>query len=150
MKIALFSLFLSFPFWALCLTSISQSELIGRALEAQKQAYAPYSNYNVGAALITQSGRIYSGCNVENASYGLGNCAERTAIFKAVSEGDRDIEAIVVATKDGGMPCGACRQVLNEFNSNMLVIAIDVQGNIHHETTLDKLLPCAFGPSNLK
>jgi cytidine deaminase len=135
---------------AAMLPPLTMSELSAKALEGQKNAYAPYSHYNVGAALMTKSGKIYSGCNVENASYGLANCAERTAVFKAVSSGDREIEAIVVVTRDGGMPCGACRQVLNEFNPKMIVVTIDENQKVHHESTLDQLLPYAFGPANLK
>lgn len=124
-------------------------DLIQVAIDVQKKAYPPYSHYYVGAALLTKSGKIYSGCNVENASYGLTICAERTAIFKAISEGDQDIEVIVVVTKDGGMPCGACRQVLNEFNPKMIVIAADEQGKIHVQKPLSQLLTDAFGPANL-
>ena len=124
--------------------------LLLEAKLAADLAYSPYSNYRVGAALLTKSGKIYSGCNIENASYGLGNCAERTAIFKAVSEGEKDIEAIVIVTRDGGISCGACRQVLNEFNPHMIVIAVDEKGKVHLETTLDQLLPSAFGPANLQ
>jgi len=123
--------------------------LIERALEGRNRAYAPYSQYYVGAAILTKSGKIFSGCNVENASYGLANCAERTAVFKTISEGEREIEAIAVVTKDGGMPCGACRQVLNEFNPQMVVISADEQGRIRYQQTLDLLLPHSFGPSNL-
>lgn len=123
--------------------------LVQKAIEAQQKSYAPYSKYYVGAALITQSGKIHLGCNVENASYGLTNCAERTAVFKAVSEGDCAIEAIAIITRNGGMPCGACRQVLNEFNPKMAVITADDQGHVYIETTLDQLLPGAFGPANL-
>ena len=99
--------------------------------------------------MLTQTGKIFTGCNIENASYGLCNCAERTAIFKAVSEGEKEIQAIVVVTRDGGSPCGACRQVLNEFNPKMVVINVNELGNIQGEYTLDKLLPNAFGPANL-
>ena len=123
--------------------------LIEKAMEAQKHSYAPYSHYFVGAALLTKSGKMYSGCNVENASYGLANCAERTAVFKAISEGEREFEAMVIVTRDGGMPCGACRQVLNEFSPDMAVIAVDQDGKIHFEITLHQLLPQAFGPANL-
>lgn len=131
------------------LTASLTTELVQSAIDAQKKAYAPYSRYNVGAALLTKSAKIYSGCNIENASYGLCNCAERTAMFKAVSEGELEFEAIAVVTKDGGMPCGACRQVLNEFNPKMIVIAADEQGVIHYEGTLEQLLPHAFGPANI-
>lgn len=131
-------------------TTPSHADLVEKAIEAQKKAYAPYSKYMVGAAILGSSGKIYTGCNVENASYGLVNCAERTAMFKAISEGERDIKAVAVVTRDGGMPCGACRQVLNEFNPETLVIAADEKGQIHHILSLSELLPHAFGPANLK
>ncbi len=146
----LFAIFQSALLCAAPLSSETTSELIGKATLAQKKAYPPYSHYYVGAALLTKSGKIFTGCNVENASYGLTICAERTAVFKAISEGEKDIEAIVVITKDGGMPCGACRQVLNEFNPQMIVIAADEQGKIHFEKPLSHLLPSAFGPANLE
>lgn len=120
------------------------------ALEAQKNAYAVYSNYNVGAAAITSDGKVFRGCNVENASFGLTNCAERVAIGNAVTAGERQIETIIIASKDGAAaPCGACRQVLHEFNPKMRIICIDEKGTIKHETTLETLLPHAFGPQNL-
>lgn len=125
------------------------AQLVGKAVEAQKLAYAPYSNYHVGAALLTSSGTIHTGCNVENASYGLTICAERTAVFKLISSGGREIEAVAVVTRDGGSPCGACRQVLNEFNPNMVVVTADEEGNIHGQYLLNELLPGAFGPANL-
>lgn len=126
------------------------SVLMDHAIQAQQRSYSPYSHYRVGAALVTKSGKVYTGCNVENASYGVALCAERTAIFKAVSEGEKEIAAIVIVTRDGGMSCGACRQVLNEFNPEARVIAIDEQKNIHHDTTLNQILPFAFGPANLQ
>ncbi|MBJ7449653.1 MAG: cytidine deaminase [Parachlamydiales bacterium] len=128
----------------------SRNDLVQNAINAQKSAYAPYSNYNVGAALLTKSGKIYFGCNVENAAYPLCCCAERTAIANAVCAGERDFVAIAVVTKNAGAPCGGCRQVLNEFNSEMLIIMADEKGEISHEETLDKLLPLSFGPSSLK
>lgn len=124
--------------------------LIDQAKQAQQRAYCPYSNYTVGAALLTTDGEVIQGCNVENASYGLTICAERAAVFSAVSQGKRNFDAIIVATRDGGTPCGACRQVLNEFNPNLSVITVNAQGKIIHNTTLDKLLPAAFGPRNLE
>lgn len=145
----LYAILLSIPCFIFCLTPVQKEELVQQALEARKHAYAPYSRYFVGSALLTRSGKVYLGCNIENASYGLANCGERTALFKAVSEGEREFEAIVVATKDGGMPCGACRQVLNEFNPHMQVIAVDENGVIHVDCTLDQLLPNAFGPWNV-
>ncbi|MFA5250562.1 MAG: cytidine deaminase [Parachlamydiales bacterium] len=126
------------------------SGLIEHALKARSKAYAPYSRYLVGAALKTASGKIFSGCNVENASYGLTICAERSAVFSAIATGSRDLTAIVVATKDGGAPCGACRQVLNEFNPEMTVILIDEAGAIKNCFKLNELLPTAFGPKNLE
>lgn len=130
--------------------SLLAISLIAQALDAQKQAYAPYSNYHVGAVAVTKRGESFSGCNVENASYGLTNCAERTAVFNAVSCGEREIETMILVSKDGqAMPCGACRQVLNEFNPKMNIICLDDTGNVSYETTLDILLPNAFGSGNL-
>jgi len=132
------------------LLSANEETLIAKALEARSRAYAPYSNYYVGAALLTREGDIIQGANVENASYGLTICAERAAVMAAAAMDKRDYVAIAVATKDGGFPCGACRQVLNEFNSEMEVISVDESGQITSRTTLDKLLPNAFGPQNLE
>lgn len=126
------------------------AELVMMAQEARTHAYAPYSKYYVGAALLGKSGNIYVGCNVENASYGLCNCAERTAVFNAVAEGEKEFVACAVVTKDGGTCCGACRQVLNEFNPQMLIISADEKGQIRLKTTLDQILPHAFGPANLQ
>lgn len=123
--------------------------LIQSACEARKRAYAPYSHYLVGSALLTSKGLIFQGVNVENASYGLACCSERVAAFKAVSEGVTDFVAIAIATKDGGFPCGACRQVLNEFNSNLIILITNENGHLVRETTLSALLPEAFGPQNL-
>ena len=124
-------------------SSVEDKELIALATEARKQAYAPYSHYEVGAALWTASGQVYTGCNVENASYGLTICAERTAAVKAVSSGERDFVAIAVVTADGGTPCGACRQVLAEFGPHMRVLVADAAGN-YKTYRLDELLPDAF------
>ncbi len=123
--------------------------LIAKAMEARKQAYAPYSDFAVGAALLGKSGRVYTGCNVENASYGLSTCAERVAVFKAVSEGERDFAAIAVVTEKGVTPCGACRQVLMEFGGNIQVIVADAAGE-YRVLTLRDLLPDAFTPENLR
>jgi cytidine deaminase len=129
--------------------STEQKEaLIQAAIEARKQAYAPYSNYAVGAALLADNGRFYSGCNVENSSYGLTMCAERTAVGKMVSDGVRKIEAIVVCTENAGSPCGACRQVLAEFAGDVPVWLVDADGN-GRETTLHTLLPDHFAPEHL-
>ena len=122
-----------------------KSELVGAAVAARQQAYAPYSKFLVGASLLTKCGEIYPGCNVENASYGLCFCAERTAIVKAVSEGIRDFVAFAVATEGGGTPCGACRQFMAEFcDDDTLVIVHDVKDGTQSEFTLGDLLPEAF------
>jgi cytidine deaminase len=123
--------------------------LVARASQAREWAYAPYSRYRVGAALLAASGKIYDGVNVENAAYPVTNCAERTAVFKAVSEGERQFTAIAVVTDDGGTPCGSCRQVLAEFGRDTLVIIADAQGRIVSEVTTADLLPGAFGPESL-
>ncbi len=132
--------------------SMSQSQLqdlIGQAIAASTYAYTPYSNYPVGAALLTSDGRVYTGCNVENAAYPAGICAERNALFKAVSEGIRTFSAIAVVTRGGGSPCGICRQAMAEFAPDLRVIIADLDGNIHHDTTLGVLLPLSFGPTDL-
>ena len=129
-------------------TEVQKKALIEAACKAREQAYAPYSNYLVGAAILVGNGRIVTGCNVENASYGLSNCAERTAVFKAVSEGERELLAVAVCTENGGSPCGACRQVLTEFSGDVPVWLTDTQGNLR-ETTLYALLPDHFGPEHL-
>lgn len=125
-----------------------RNALIAAALSARQRAYAPYSKYPVGAAVLTESGQITPGCNVENASYGLGNCGERTAIFTAVCAGERTVVAVAVATEDGGTPCGACRQVLAEFSPRddtpLVVLLLDLNGAVVTETTLSELLPMAF------
>lgn len=126
------------------LTDEQRQQLIEAALTVRKWAYAPYSKYSVGAALLTASGKIYDGVNVENAAYPSGICAERVAVFKAVSEGEREFVAITVATHNGGSPCGACRQVLAEFGLDTLVLIVDGNGNIVQETTVRGLLPGAF------
>lgn len=131
------------------------SAAVGRRLEASarraaKATYSPYSKFAVGAAVLTKRGRIFAGCNVENASYGLCNCAERTAIFTAVAAGHREIRAVVVytPTPKATAPCGACRQVINEFGPDALVISI-CDSEDRTETVLADLLPGAFGPSDL-
>jgi cytidine deaminase len=122
--------------------------LIQQAIRAGENAYAPYSNYKVGAALLTTDGKVFQGCNVENASYGPSMCAERVAVFKAVSEGYKEFQAIAVATVNGGTPCGVCRQVLREFAPNLIVIVSDVESN-YQVLTLPDLLPHSFGPEHL-
>jgi cytidine deaminase len=132
------------------LTAQQRSELIRSALSVREHAYAPYSNYAVGAALLGVDGAIYSGVNVENASYPLSMCAERSAIFKAVSEGVRSFTAIAVASDNGGSPCGACRQVLSEFGLDMTVLILNAAGDVTLETTVSDLLPHAFTPRHLQ
>jgi len=123
---------------------LTVQELIKKAKEAKEKAYAPYSGFKVGAAVEAESGIIYTGCNVENSSFGLSMCAERIAIFKAVSEGERKFKRIVVVanTKGPVSPCGACRQVMSEFGNFDVILAND-DGEIE-QTTVDQLLPGAF------
>jgi len=123
--------------------------LLDLANEARRRAYAPYSNYPVGAALRTKSGRIFTGANVENAAYPQTMCAERVAIFKAVSEGEREFDAIAVVTPSGGTPCGGCRQVMAEFGLDTVVLIGDADGRLITETDVAKLLPGAFTPRDL-
>lgn len=125
--------------------------LMQRAIKARDNAYTPYSKFNVGAALLTKDGNVIEGCNIENASYGLSNCAERTAIFKAVSEGTRGFAAIAIAADTEGpcSPCGACRQVIAEFCApTMPVYLTNLKGDVL-ETTVEALLPGAFTPEDL-
>ena len=120
------------------------------ARRAAQNAYCPYSKFPVGAAVLTETGAIFTGCNVENASFGLCNCAERTALFTAVAAGERKITAVAIytPTQTATAPCGACRQALNEFTADMLVISVcDSADRI--ELPLKELLPASFGPSNL-
>ncbi len=132
------------------LNKVQQDELIGLAKEAQRSAYAPYSKYLVGAALLTSSGKVYLGANVENAAYPDSICAERVAVFKAVTEGEHNFQAIAVVTRDGGTPCGSCRQVLAEFATQAQVLIANEKGELIRQGTVSDLLPSAFGPSNLK
>lgn len=123
---------------------MNRESLIRAALEARANAYAPYSVYSVGAAALSGDGRVFGGCNVENASYGLTVCAERAAVACMVASGSRELKAMAVATEDGGTPCGACLQVMAEFGSDeMQIVLIDGQRNVA-ETTLGALLPRAF------
>ncbi len=127
-----------------------KQELADLAVEMRKRSYVPYSHYAVGTALLTKSGKIYTGCNIENAAYPVTICAERTAMFKSISEGDKDFEAIAIATEDGaGYPCGSCRQVMAEFSLDMDVILADRDGQITVESTVSELLPGAFTPNRL-
>jgi len=141
------------------INNISNKDLVKEAMEARKMAYTPYSHYKVGAALLTSDGMVIRGCNIENAAYGPTNCAERTAFFKAVSEGIYNFEAIAIV---GGneceteefsgfaFPCGVCRQVMKEFCSDDFKIIIARSLTEIKEYTLGELLPEGFGPENLK
>lgn len=139
---------------------VSVQELIAEAFEARRQAYAPYSGYRVGACVLCENDRMYRGCNIENASYGATNCAERTAVFKAVSEGNRKITAVAIVggtdeeekvMSDYAFPCGVCRQVLREFSDPAQLQVIVARSTEDYRTyTLEQLLPESFGPDHLK
>jgi cytidine deaminase len=131
------------------LTDEERHFLIDLANEARRRAYVPYSNYPVGAALRTKSGKLFTGVNVENAAYPTTMCAERTAVFSAVTAGEREFEVIAVVTDNGGTPCGSCRQVLAEFGPNTLVLIATGEGELLQETTVKELLPGAFTPEHL-
>lgn len=134
---------------------MDKKDLFKLAKDAMKKSYAPYSNYNVGAALICKNGNVYKGCNIENASYSLTNCAERTALFSAISNGEKEFEAIcVVGSKNGeisdyAMPCGACRQALAEFCYADFKVYVGINENDIKEFKLSELLPCSFDKSKL-
>ena len=136
---------------------MDRSELVSLALEARQKAYTPYSHFKVGAALLTKEGKVYQGCNIENAAYTPSNCAERTAFFKAVSEGEYDFAAIAIV---GGAedakelelcaPCGVCRQVMMEFcDYNKFEIILGKSPEEYKVMSLEELLPMGFGPANL-
>lgn len=136
---------------------IDKAALIQAALQARQSSYSPYSHYQVGAALLTADGKIYQGCNIENASYGATNCAERTAIFKAVSEGQRNFLAIAVcgglegqAPVDYAYPCGICRQVMQEFAGEDFVILVAKSVEEYLEYTMAELLPAGFGGDSIQ
>ncbi len=124
-------------------------ELVNAALKAREHAYAPYSNYRVGAAVLTDDGSIVVGCNVENAAYPATICAERVALTAAVAQGHRKLVALAVATENGGSPCGICRQVMAELGPSMAVYIADVQGN-YRTTSVETLLPASFGQAHLR
>ena len=126
-----------------------KQSLIDLANEARRRAYAPYSNYPVGAALRTKSGRLYTCVNIENAAYPQTMCAERVAIFKAVSDGEMEFEVIAVVTNNGGSPCGGCRQVMAEFGLDTIVLMANGKGELVKETSVNELLPEAFTPKHL-
>ena len=118
-----------------------QDKLVNRAREARKNAYTPYSDFKVGAAVLTEAGEIYGGCNIENSAYGVTNCAERTALFKAISEGERKFKAVaVVADTDKPVtPCGSCRQVISEFGSEIEIIMANLDGEVVSKLIKDLL-----------
>ncbi len=126
--------------------------LVSSAIKGRKNAYVPYSNFKVGAAVLTEDGSIYIGCNIENASYGGTNCAERTAIFKAVSEGHKEIKAIAVVGSENEYtyPCGICRQVITEFAKGDTKVIIAKNENEYIVKTLDEILPGAFTKKDLQ
>ena len=129
---------------------MDEKKLIGKALDAREKAYVPYSNFRVGAAILMENGEVYTGCNIEIASYSPTICAERTAIFKAVSEGKRNIKAIaVVGDSDYTYPCGVCRQVIREFGKDAIIIVANSEED-YKKYTLNELLPHSFGPENLE
>lgn len=131
------------------LTTNEKRSLIEAAIQARRLAYAPYSHYPVGAALLTASGKVYSGVNIENAAYPATICAERVAVFKAVSEGEKQFTAIAVVTENGGMPCGSCRQVIAEFGLQTLILVANTQGELLREGSAADFLPGAFRPEDL-
>lgn len=134
---------------------MNKKDLFNLAVDAMKNSYAPYSRYNVGAALLCKNGNIYKGCNIENASYSITNCAERTALFSAISNGEKEFEAIcIVGGKNGeitdfAMPCGACRQALSEFCDGSFKVLIGIDESNIKEFSLNELLPYSFEKSKL-
>ena len=127
--------------------NMNKKELYGLALKATENSYAPYSGFHVGAAVETEDGSVYTGCNIENASFGLTNCAERTAVFKAVSEGATSFDVLAIAAMTKAWPCGACRQVLNEFAPDLRIL---ITWEDHtEEKLLSELLPESFGPHSM-
>lgn len=131
-------------------TMVSIETLVDEARRASERAYCPYSNFRVGAAVLSKSGRIYPGCNVENASYGCTICAERNAIFQMVAAGEHEIDAVAIytPTRIASAPCGSCRQVINEFGPDARVVCVCNTGD-RIDAPLNELLPAAFGPKNL-
>ncbi|WP_206731615.1 cytidine deaminase [Companilactobacillus metriopterae] len=131
--------------------NINEKELFDKAIKTMGNAYVPYSNYKVGAAIVCDDGNIYTGANVENASYGLTNCAERTAIFKAVSEGAKKVKAIIIVNKTDQMtkPCGACRQVMTEFMDADGQVFLSNNKNDFEEYRFDQIMPLVFDSKEL-
>lgn len=131
------------------MTDTNLSALILAATEAAERAYVPYSHYKVGAALVAADGTVYTGCNIENASFPATICAERTALVKAVSEGHREFSQLVVVTRDGGAPCGICRQMLFEFAPELPITLVRLDGEVVIQSQLSEMLRFAFGPSSV-
>ena len=131
------------------LTEQERQQLVDAAVKARAAAYAPYSEYAVGAALLTEDGTLYQGANIENAAYPVSICAERVAIFKAVNAGHRNFKGIAVVTRDGGSPCGSCRQVMAEFGLQPSVLIANTAGEVVMEGSVGDILPGAFTPANL-
>lgn len=133
------------------MNEIDYKELIKKAIESKEFAYVPYSNFKVGAAILTENNKIYTGCNIENASFGATNCAERTAIFKAVSEGKTKIKAIVIIGREDEFtyPCGICRQVIVEFGDENTIVILAKNINEYKVKTLEEILPGAFTKKDL-
>ena len=130
---------------------IDLENLVAKARIARKNAYVPYSHYKVGAAVLTKSGKVYTGCNIENAAYPSGLCAERVAIFKAASVGEREMVALAVVTSNLGSPCGACRQVFSEFaDDDAVIVLAAAQGKRLKKFTMAEILPDRFGPHHLE
>ena len=127
---------------------MSDNDLIEKAIEMRSQALAPYSNYKVGAAILTESGKIFGGCNIENSSYSLTICAERVALFKAVSEGETKFKALSVSTNNAGMPCGACRQVIWDICGNISILICN-NNKLITKTESIRLLPMPFDNKKL-
>ncbi|MFZ7130736.1 MAG: cytidine deaminase [Eubacteriales bacterium] len=127
------------------------AEIISKSIEAKESAYVPYSHFRVGSAVLTEDDKIYTGCNIENASFGATNCAERTAIFKAISEGTKKIKAIAISTdrKEFIYPCGICRQVIREFGEEVDIVLVDKEGNTIR-TSIKELFPQSFSKEDLK
>jgi cytidine deaminase len=127
----------------------SNTSLVAFAVQITQNCYAPYSNFRVGAALLGASGKVYLGVNIENAAYSPTICAERSAIARAVSDGEREFTRIAIVSKGAVTPCGVCRQTLREFAPDLEIVLADLQGNIRVVTTLKELLPDSFGPEHL-
>jgi cytidine deaminase len=129
---------------------MQHEDLLRAALDAKEKSFSPYSRFRVGAALLTKSGKIYTGCNIENSSFSLTICAERTAVFKAISEGEKEFSSILIVSDDESYcpPCGACRQVLSDFATDIEIIMVNSKGD-ELTRTLTELLPLAFGSSYL-